>query len=556
MEHARTRRRPAMADTVAAVSALLLLLLPLLHPVGGLVAPTMTWSQLQPRQDARRAAAEPVLHDAEHTWDENGYVLGCMCGGRFGNQFDLMLGFLSYAKAINRTAVLGPWIEYHGGEAQHFPEFADFFDIAPLRAFHRVIGMGQFLRQFGSEWERAGVWGFSTRGEDGAWGHPFWRHVLRQLPSHGDLDGELPTFTKFVSLTVDHSNSAAVGRVHPSGTDPRGALVIEHPVLALDCTPGRGRRAPNNHLYSAYPEARALDALAGHVEWGGVVAQRTRAFVAEHFGEDAFVAVHFRNEFSLLSKMVTVEDPDGDEGGTRQVCESFSVPQCTEANGGSAQLPVGACMPSKEEAEAALVAQLRGVGARHIFVASDAPMELMLPAVRDALLAVSESHGVKLVTRPNDRFGVDGLYRPQIDLAILSMAASAIAHCPSSFSNVATRIRLARHAGGKVLPTAYWGLPSTFMPPPELRNAHAAGTSTRSRRARMMERGQHDETPETWAPTRARVVDEPPRHERTAATTQVTVSAEARAARAARGRARALARELRARGLHASDGEL
>ena len=34
----------------------------------------------------------------------------CLCGGRFGNQFDSMLGFMDFAKKIDRTARLPPTI--------------------------------------------------------------------------------------------------------------------------------------------------------------------------------------------------------------------------------------------------------------------------------------------------------------------------------------------------------------------------------------------------------------------------------------------------------------
>ena len=61
----------------------------------------------------------------------------------------------------------------------------------------------------------------------------------------------------------------------------------------------------------------------------------------------------------------------------------------------------------------------------------------------------------KLLTQPGGS-GRDGLYRPQIDLAVLSRASMMLAHCPSSFSNVATRMRKFKGQS-----TSYWGLPHT-----------------------------------------------------------------------------------------------
>lgn len=50
--------------------------------------------------------------------------------------------------------------------------------------------------------------------------------------------------------------------------------------------------------------------------------------------------------------------------------------------------------------------------------------------------------------------GKDGLFRPQIDLAVLSKATLMIGHCPSSFTSVAVRLREATNR-----PTTFWGLP-------------------------------------------------------------------------------------------------
>jgi peptide-O-fucosyltransferase len=106
--------------------------------------------------------------------------------GRFGNQADHFLGALSFANGLNRTLAVPPWVVYPSrpvATSSHVP-FKDWFQVTPLKEYHRVITMEDFMDKLASIiWPPGNRYGFcyGTPGKQCQMKHgnpfgPFWDH--------------------------------------------------------------------------------------------------------------------------------------------------------------------------------------------------------------------------------------------------------------------------------------------------------------------------------------------------------------------------------------------
>ena len=119
-------------------------------------------------------------------WDESGYLLFCLCMGRFGNQAEHLLGSMAFAKTLNRTLVIPPFISYPPNHAKiELTPFTDLFQLGPVKSYHRAITMEDFFKHFGDRWPAGAREGqcFSheqsqktCRHKEGNPFGPFWDH--------------------------------------------------------------------------------------------------------------------------------------------------------------------------------------------------------------------------------------------------------------------------------------------------------------------------------------------------------------------------------------------
>ncbi|XP_022783767.1 GDP-fucose protein O-fucosyltransferase 1-like [Stylophora pistillata] len=264
--------------------------IPLFFPLLGILS--ISWAQNQVSEDIDEKIAfdlpgqQQPISFAPSTTDHlsTGYIVYCPCMGRFGNQADQFLGSLAFAKGLNRTLVLPPWIvypSYKRGDSDRVP-FDDWFLVKPLEAYHSVITMENFMKDIAPTiWPPGRRIGFCYSFQDvqkcdmkqGNPFGPFWDHF------HIDFDD----YQEHSGLLWDTEQEWA--RVGWNTRFPES----EFPVIALMGAPG------------AFPVHSQNRWLQKFVQWSAKVENKAKRFISTVMNNEPFVGIHLRNGIDFVS---------------------------------------------------------------------------------------------------------------------------------------------------------------------------------------------------------------------------------------------------------------
>ncbi|XP_037877658.1 protein-O-fucosyltransferase 1 isoform X2 [Bombyx mori] len=347
--------------------------------------------------------------------EKKGYIAYCPC--RFGNQADHFLGVLAFSKAVNRTLILPPWIEYRYGEPRSIQvPFDTYFNVDKLLEFANVITMEDFMREIApTVWpiekrvsfcytQRTGEIQNSCNAKSGNPFGPFWDTY--------NIDFNRSEF--YAPLNYDAQNEKILEQWkirYP---------VDKWPVLAFTGAP------------ASFPVQKENVDMQKYLKWSNDIEHRSKLFIKKNMSGGGFLGIHLRNGQDWVKACQHVKDSP----------MLFAAPQCVGYRNERGPLTMSMCLPKPSE----ILKQIKRVikklsDIKYIFVASDSNHMI------EELNAGLRRPEIKILKfQPSSN--------PHLDLAILGQANYFIGNCVSSYSAFVKRER-----DMKGLPSEFWSFP-------------------------------------------------------------------------------------------------
>ncbi|CAF1180340.1 unnamed protein product [Adineta steineri] len=340
----------------------------------------------------------------EQDIDPNGYIIFCLCMGRFGNQAEHFLGGLAFSKLINRTLIVPPWRTY-----KNIP-YSEWFQIESLRSYHRVIDAEDFMQNLAPRiWPPESRIGFCWLSAD----RPKSECQMKEGNPFGAFWNELNVSfidTDTYQLSYDKYSINEWHELFPAD---------RYPVLALKGAPAS---------FPMLPEHRQLQK---YMDWSEQIMNEVRQHQKTLFNNEPYIGIHLRNDVDWLRACADVESLK-----TRSYMAS---PQCFDQSSSThAYVTHKICYPSDDEIFRLLKNIVLRTRIHNIYVATD--KRPMIKEIEEHLAA--------------QRVQVKHLdpWLPVIDIAMLAHANYFIGNCVSSFTSAVKRARDVHN-----LPSAFWG---------------------------------------------------------------------------------------------------
>jgi peptide-O-fucosyltransferase len=335
-----------------------------------------------------------------YIYDPNGYVVFCLCMGRFGNQADHLLGSMAFAKGLNRTFVVPAFRTY-----KNVP-FKDWFKPEAISKYHRTIDIHDFMehiapkywhKRTGFCWLPSNTPASECRMKDGNPFGPFWNELNVDFDSYEKYD-------------LDYLNYDQWKKEFPAE---------KWPVLAFKGAPANFPILPEHRTYQKY------------LQWSDTIDRQAMTYINNTLKSQKFIGIHLRNGLDWQNACKHIS-------GNRGINSFMASPQCQD-NLKASFVTTAICLPTISSILEQLKTIVVQTGIQVIYIATDANT---LQAEIEAFLTAS-----------NVSVYHQDPWLPIMDLAILTKSDYFVGNCVSSFTSFVKRARDINN-----MSSTFWGV--------------------------------------------------------------------------------------------------